>query len=169
MGSLDELIARLVAARGPDRELDAQVWVVTGPTDGVVGLCGFEADAAWHYEYDAEGRFPGDVVEYAVNPDGKRLPQARREAPPFTASIDAALTLLERKLPGWTHGHEKFPANELFNAGGYQFFAAEDHSRLDGGYGHGEARTLPLAICLALLKALRTLAPAQAGGKGGVE
>lgn len=68
----------------------------------------------------------------------------------FTASIDAALALVEAKLPDWT-------AWELCSRGGKQRFVFELSKLLDDHqetYEVGRSRHPPLAILIALLRAL---------------
>ncbi|MEZ2220716.1 hypothetical protein [Rhizobium sp. RCC_161_2] len=76
MQKLEELIAALESAKGPSRELDfwlsVRVWEISEETDAALQV---EAD------------------EIAIG--------GRCAAKPFTSSIDAAVALCERALPGW--------------------------------------------------------------------
>ena len=72
---IGELLARVEAAAGPDRELDSSIAL----------LCG------WTHEVNH-----AEDYECWRNPDGKAC-----YLPRYTASIDAALALVERVLPGW--------------------------------------------------------------------
>lgn len=72
---LEFLLARVEAATGPDRELDEAIGVLFG----------------W---------ILFDAIECVyVSPEGKR-----GDMPCFTSSIDAAVALVERMLPGWKRG-----------------------------------------------------------------
>lgn len=119
MVELSELIARLEAARGPDRELDADLSEHFG---GV-----FYQHPSW------------SVQTYVT-------------AAPLTASIDAALALVERLLPGWWRSVSE-------SAGGWWAGLLNP----EGGYVSSDAaptaprRYFPngaLAILIALLCAL---------------
>jgi hypothetical protein len=103
-----ELIARLEAATGPDRELDAAIWQACQ-----------HADWKWQHE--------------------------RYEAPAYTASIDAALTLCggESGLGSLIAGN--FPD-------GSRGWVARVRSPETAD---GEGRTPALAICIAALRARR--------------
>lgn len=67
----DELIAKLEAATGPDRELDASIALEIG----------------WTHQ-----KVKGDAVRY-WRPPGEMRSFMRYECPRFTGSIDAAMTL----------------------------------------------------------------------------
>jgi hypothetical protein len=149
---LSDLIARVEKAEGPDRELDALVWSEFLPRHGE-GIDGFDLPDGAHYEYEADDR--GAVSMYVRLADGNCRVRARRPAEPFTASIDAAVALAGRVLPGWLFGIETFPNDEVFTPSGAQAFVAEDRSRLDAGYGHGEAKTPAIALVLAILRAVQ--------------
>lgn len=95
MSDLDALIERVEAATGPDREIDAVVWrVVLMP------------QLPFYREFD--GRVMLDVRHGLGEggPDWRHpSPYDQSRSPPnYTASLDAALTLVERKLPGWCYG-----------------------------------------------------------------
>ena len=124
------LIARLEAATGPDRELDARLHAVRNPT--------------WRSTL-AFFRWA------AIQPNGQMTDTTawrfmQEKAPPYTSSIDSALTLVPEGW-GWkaesnlgfghtvTVGH--VGANKLY----------------DRPEGWGEAATPALALCIASLKA----------------
>lgn len=124
------LLARVREAKGPDRQIDA------------------------------------DVFEY-VDPDFPSLPATFGTgaytivtAPLYTASIDAALALVERMLPGWFWRTGKMTAPHWDKSQGcYQPYWAHiqrthaDHCDRDDE-ATGYAQTAPLAILSALLRAL---------------
>lgn len=68
------------------------------------------------------------------------------DVPPVTTSLDAALALVERVLPGWVYmlvnDHGGYNRAELNEPGGRTVKAIAD--------------TMPLALCIAVLKAKET-------------
>lgn len=74
---------RVREATGPDRELDAAICKALDPVEWA------QACQAAEGPHGA----PSDVIER----------DAGRYTPAYTASPDAALALVERVLPGWTH------------------------------------------------------------------
>jgi hypothetical protein len=151
---LAELRERLEKASGPDRALDGLIAV----------LGGWE----WHGDGDAErhSEFAGHWVKpgYPTNGSfGKRGPGLcdcndiddvfgnDEDCPRFTASLDAIVSLIERKLPGnhWRVERSCEYPGLAFRA--YQFTA------WCGDYGtpkFAEAPTPALALCLAFVKAM---------------
>lgn len=80
--TLNALLERIEKAEGPDRELDGELCRI---------LLG------WTYE-----KMKGDRVPYWRTPRNAGLYYMRESGPlPLTSSLDAALTLVERELPGW--------------------------------------------------------------------
>lgn len=106
---------------------------------------------------NAEG--PDRKIDIAI---GKLLPPERIESdgswheendmvrfPVVTASIDASLALVGRMLPGWARGFDAGPKTII------AFVDRHDFSdRMFGAKYTAEAPTAPLAILLALFKAL---------------
>lgn len=92
------------------------------------------------------------AIEACVGEKPRKLgagPAMRPLCPPFTFSVDAALELIERALPGW--GIEvTMPAGYAY--GGARLYPGDDRNRELTAF--GKARTLPLAIIAALLVAL---------------
>lgn len=83
----------------------------------------------------------------ALEFDGNRSPV---DAPEYTTSIDAALALAERVLPGWHY--ELTPGRAGIAAEQWSYYdSAED----EGGQS-ARAKTTPLALCIAILKATDT-------------
>lgn len=102
---MTDLLERVKAASGPDRELD------------------------------------GEVHDFATQ-------TVEQYAPAYTASVDAALALVERLLPGWNwHLNRLGQPRAVINDGPKAQFECWDNT------------TLPLAILAALLTALQA-APA---------
>lgn len=130
-GDLKALRDRLRAATGEDTRLDADIsyWDDFGPESEWENLGGF-----WRQHKTT----------------GVRERFQHRPAAHYTASIDAALALCERKLPGWGF---KCECNlgfgievTLGHVGPDKFY--------DRPQGFGTGPTLPLAILIALLEAL---------------
>lgn len=126
---LGELLGRLEGATGPDRELDCRVW-----------------SAVNGYEFI---RFDGAGVSWRKLGGDNRHTDLSFVAK-VTASLDAALALVERVLPGvWWHvAKGKLKADEpLF--GTVLYFTHEEE------LGGGEHETSPaIATCIALVRAL---------------
>jgi hypothetical protein len=130
MQDLKELIARVEGASGPDRELDRLVALaVSGATedrDELGGLRGYHKDGFWT----------------SIGP-----------IEPVTASLDAALSLLERVLPEAYAGvqQNRYEPGEAGDRtwNGYVFLNDEEHESL-------KHPTPALALVLAILKALST-------------
>lgn len=116
-----ELLTRLEAATGPDRELDAMLHVHA--SDGRLT------------EYDRYGwvKGPADIGE----------------APPVTASVDAALALCERVLPDRLRDFR-----EVLDSDKGRVWVAW-LSAYDGTSVSADAPTLPLALLTALVRALQ--------------
>jgi hypothetical protein len=142
MSDLMELLERVKAATGPDRELDVMIGAALNfdvesmamPFGDYVGLMGVEKTAI-----QAESH-------QSILRDG---------LPRFTSSIDAALALVERKLPGWTVANLSQQDDKTWycelregHLTSYSRVAASNVT-----YGHRPGN-LPLAILAALLSAL---------------
>lgn len=135
MPKLSDLIARLEMAAGADRELDIAIAVATGVIDKTI-------DPALIKNARASPDDPGWVhYEY----DGDYYTDC---AKPFTSSIDAALTLVpSQEEYGVSIGHDH-------EAMKWEAFVTE--------WCLGE--TIPLALCIAALKA-RSLAESSLGSR----
>lgn len=110
---LKELIERVKAATGPDRELDEDIRI--------------------HFD-------PVGSVFYS-------------ESKAYTGSIDAALALVERCLPGWTVARMSQGDNRLWTVELREGFLTS-YGKVVIQPDHWQGTTLPLAIILALLTAL---------------
>lgn len=120
-----ELVARLEVASGPDRQIDRQIAKAIDPT-------------IWKR-----------ATNWASMPCGAPPETIERDAirwvPAYTESLDAALALAERVLPGWG------------------FFLRKDNDGCNCGLvypeasfvtpGCGTSPTPALALCIAILKA----------------
>lgn len=131
MKQIDELIERLEKATGSDREIDALL---------ALGVAG------WSHE-----RRKGDRYEYWRDPDDispHSTYHPRRELPRYTASIDAALALVERRGLAFDGILDDALSDVVERA----------LERADvGGDNHPRLSELPIAILIALLRALRSI------------
>lgn len=135
MTDLNELLERVKAATGPDREIDVALLHLWDPDH--------EALRSYDERYQIELR---DGVFSVWKTDGGY--SASVPFPRFTASIDAALALVGRVLPGW---NVQFGT---LKSGGARARVALDWPEvapLDECY---DAPTAPLAILAALLLSL---------------
>ena len=121
------LLQSLPEAGEGSRDLDAKVWAA------VNGYELFEHDGAgWRYRMH-----PADIMRH----------ERTGYISPFTTSLDAALALAERVLPGLGWG--------AVQGSGEQAKANVMPADADHGF-VGTANTVPLAICIAILKAQST-------------
>ena len=136
---LDELIEKLEKAEGPNYRLEIDIFKLFNP----------------EYAEYVEGR--GGLVHVNDGEDQRVLSNVR--APNYTASLDAAVALAERVLPGWSIftclGQTVWPDKPpcWADVGSREF--QEDIDGHDQENSTGFAPTLPLALCLAILKAVR--------------
>lgn len=128
MEKLEELIAALEAATGPSRELDCAI---------AVAVAGY---------YEIPPKWEGGPIGYGyVEDDGKRYVEpghggdqlVRR----YTASIDAAISLI---------GEDEF---EMTNLYGVARVTVHNQGDFGPSYGSSECNSLPIAICIAALRA----------------
>lgn len=153
---LSDLIARVEAATGPDRELDA---LIACAADGF-----FPSLKPWPVSHDDRAmtwrvdfcRYDADGA--LISPGHGGLQMIRE----YTGSLDAALALVGRRLPGWG-AVAGIPAR-LGEHGGRPW-ADVWSSREDERYPwaprqmrptplHSNAATPALALCAALFRAL---------------
>lgn len=132
-----ELIEKLEAADGPSCSLDAEIFRHMGeplPKEFV----GLPIKLKWQ----GDGTAVVNVSEEF---------QVKFSPPAYTASLDAAVGLVELVLPGW---------DWQLNAQGFAIICKEGVDAMYAGEGYseneyiGSAKTLALALCIALLKAL---------------
>lgn len=129
------LIERLEKATGPDRKLDALIAIH-------VALWSYEKRKGDRNEY---WRDPADISRHSSY-------QPRRELLRYTASIDAALGLVERCLTGWKlHSLQHHRGDDAWTAA-----LRDDAARILVSR-WATAQTAPLAILLALLHATLSL------------
>lgn len=122
---LDELIEKLEKAEGPNYRLEIDIFKLFNP----------------EYAEYVEGR--GGLVHVNDGEDQRVLSNVR--APNYTASLDAAVALAERVLPGWRWAVTSRGTAWCNTA---DLPTPSIHLRAD-------AATPALALCLATLKAVR--------------
>lgn len=149
MSELKSLLERVEKATGPDRELDAALGSVfrvppnPNPPHWII-----DNFPVWR------GRQDGRIEVVHENGDGG----VHWRAAPYTASLDAALALVEEMLPGWFWRAGYVPSPQWI--GGINFYCWAHVSRTTASHcdrddeATGWAHTVPLAILLALLRAL---------------
>ena len=128
MTDLESLIARVEAAEAGGRELDAEI--------------GFAIDG-WKTNLCPTV----DELKYLVENNGLRIP-------PYTSDLNAALKLVEAKLPGWDWQVSSFGKRgsaKVYHLAGENF--ANDGDDEDFAV-TSDGATPALAICAALLRAL---------------
>jgi hypothetical protein len=138
MADLAELLAKVKAATGPDREID-------GALSAALRVGKNLPDWALRWGGEWRPTIQGSVV--LIEDNGNIGPHY--SSPEYTASIDAALALVGRVLPGWcwlirNDDKDGFMAN-LFESWDF----SEDAPRWPR-----YAPTAPLAICKSLLSIL---------------
>ena len=126
--TLNALASEVEAGTGPDRDLDARVWVATHPDD-------------WLVLFGTAG-----AQDYVINSiEGGSL-----ALQPLTASVDAALGLMREVLQGRT-----LHTDEYLDGSGYSARLANvDKDGWPLATHHGRAPTLPRAIAAAVLRAV---------------
>ena len=144
--SLDALIERLEKLEGADRGVDG---LIARDVDGWVPHFDLEGDRLleWH-------DFGGHWHRAGTHPKGAACkarsdsyPGFERECPSYTASLDAALALVARVLPGWGF-HFGSNIDDTFHA-------EVEHRMAPGTASVADAKTPAIALYLATLQALR--------------
>lgn len=132
---ITSLIEKLEGAEGPSQELSARVIHSVRVPDGSVEQS--KINSRWCV-YDKNGR----LLE-----NSSRNGWWRESGWEVTESLDAALALAERLLPGvwWIAGRGKLRASEA-EYGAQLMFGEEP-------IGQGEGATAGLALCAAILRA----------------
>lgn len=137
------LIDRLSKLDAPDREVDAEIWLIELQSAESDPFGGYGLAEDWRYEYEAEE--DGSVIQYARN--GQLMHKIdRRSSPAFTASVDAAIALAARVLP-------ESVARRLIVFNSSPAKAGFDGTPESGKLFYFEAATPAIAACIALLRA----------------
>lgn len=145
---LRSLLERCEKASGPDRELDADLAVAMGHFD-------------YRLRYGLEdcrivrGRII-DANQVEVGVVGKGGLLFIDDLPKFTASLDAAVALIEKALPGWDWRGQSMGSDGCFAEVWW-------HGWRDDTVIHAEAKSPTLALLSALLKALIAREEQRAG------
>ncbi len=144
-GKLTELLGRVEAATGPDRELDA----------AIASMIRYHPYGPFHWlDKSPEAVYaPTHAGWMGFTLPGEDGPRDAWASPEYTASVDAAIALVERVLPGQhltmgqnVHHHYWLCTFNYLNDDG------EPASNAQGMH----KSSLPLAILSALLSALTT-------------
>ncbi len=131
MSILQELLKRVEAATGPDREIDTAIWLQIAPG---------ATRSQWSYIHKASAR--ECFVDETRDATGRWI-----TTPAYTGILDAAVGLVEKMLPGWT-GHLDFGGSQ---ACGYVIRPLTEGPLLEH---RAFGATPALALCAALLRAL---------------
>lgn len=139
--TLSALRDRILAATGPDRELDALICAHfrIGPVEDPPGWV-----TNWAGEFGAHPRFPGKVA--LLHTDG--TPGMHWTSQSYTGSIDAALALVGAKLPDWRWSLDKMRDGKCRAF----FIKGDDMGSAETATAYAPATAL--AICGALLTVL---------------
>ena len=134
---LGDLLERLEAATGPDREIDKAVMLAIGRAREIDPWMFYgPGETVWCF---------GDYEHESVNP----------ALPYVTASLDAVLALVEEKLPGWTV--------EIIRLSDGEGFAQVSDDAAFMPVSHEATAPTP---ALALLKALVCALSSESGASG---
>lgn len=157
---LSELLERVEKASGPDRELDAELCLALGDFPQIQvswtgGPFRSDLDGGWRLRPQSKG-----YVEHPLWIDSWGRPIGA-QAKPYTASVDAALALVERVLPGWgvviTKPLDGGGYAEVFSREGLSFDPNGDKNVSLGEWleqGKPQRETPALALLAAMLRAL---------------
>lgn len=135
--TLDDLITRLEGAEGPDRGIDVDIMNAICPRaeDEKIFFMDKLLQSRW-------GRFgePATDIGYII------------EAPKLTESVDAAIALVEKVLPGrrWTVDYTESPNATIWTFEDDAWRCGEETYQIVGA-------TPAIALVLATLQALRAL------------
>lgn len=142
--AMGDLIARLEAATGADRDLDASIAVAITPTQKT------DDDLIYARERDKDGSDATHPGHYFIK---SRSGASARTAPLYTSSVDAALTLVPEGLDWLFVGRGRTrPTEPLFGV----HILPTDSGRnvhMPVPISEAVAETLPFAICIAALRA----------------
>ena len=140
MSKLSELRERVEGASGPSRELDGEIDAALFGGRAAHTFNENTSGARLRKSYGAGTVF--DHTDPQTN-GGYVLSTMHREAEPLTSSIDAALALVERMLPG-----AEYEITTLYGVAAVTIFTPFT------AYGRREDGDVRLAILCALLRAL---------------
>ena len=154
-GALEDLIRKLETATGPTKELDRAIARLIG-WHRVEPRHARNRHGAWISPDEFLGVMSDGSPVISQSMDGTTM---HRDVPDFTASIDAAVALAERVLPG--HGRmgakgRCTPQEPLY---GYQIYRSDilDDGAEPALIGEAEHESEPICLVLATLRALRSI------------
>lgn len=143
MSGIADLIERLEKAEGPDREVDAEICIA-------LQYGGLNSDGASNVRTDPD--WEGDLL---FEIEGDAHPECCSPIPALTSSLDAAIALIERVLPGWFWRAGK---TSLF-PNGWAYVSKTHPSNCDrqdeAACADGRAANPAIALVLATLRALQ--------------
>lgn len=129
--TLSELIERVEGLDGPSREVDCEIAVAV---DGFVAKrCEWKDDPDYIDMREGAAIYPGH--------GGGQL------VPAYTDSLDAAIALTERGLPGWGLSIERHPVYG-------DWWDAAIFDQMPKTVSNARKQTSALALCLSVLRAL---------------
>jgi len=155
--AIPALIERLEKAEGPDREIDVLLWREFGWSEirdpernSVTDILGPDVRV--------NTRTISEAIDLFLHTDANGIARAWN-VPRLTASLDAALALVERVLPGWRAQFWQQRSGRwharLIRDVHYALVTTEDEDRTrDGDDEIAGARTAPIALLIAALKAI---------------
>lgn len=147
---LRSLLERCEKAEGPSMEMDGRLAVL-------FGVVSEKRRPGGYYAFFAEPRRPGDssFLGGYWDEEGRAYKSLGQciTCPQYTASLDAAVALIEKALPGWVYTADS-SLNEV------QLFSP---AWPDGPSSDGHGATMTLAYLSALLKALIVREEQRAG------
>lgn len=135
MQKLEELIAALESAEGPDRELDTEIGIVSGQVAPVLN-----ADGSWQ-NYGSNSH-PEYLFEIPVG----GFPFSQKRIQYYTSSVDIAIALAKRVSPQTT-------MNIRIASDGSAHVQIFSHPEQRGFDPKGQHDVPAIAICLATLRA----------------
>lgn len=162
--TLSDLLERVKSASGPDRQLDCRLmclvegWRFIRLSDGNDFAPAYRDVEPGPQHQGRGGRVLKGTMLYfnpQPGPDANHYQQWTSGFTPYTASVDAALALVERLLPGWIvdeMGHDCVGTPGAMKIIGWTV-ELSDGGRVN--LHQGQAPTAPLAILAALLTALQ--------------
>ena len=144
MSKLEELIAALEKSEGPSRALDRDIQCTVGGWHRITPSQGGGKHGAFISPDEWNGRDSGGRPIL----DSLHGTTMHRDVPPVTASIDAAVALVDRVIPGafWKMSCGRLSIQEPLYAIRLLFGSDEI-------LGEAEGDSLPVTICLATLRA----------------
>lgn len=156
---LKELIERVRAATGPDRELDAHLARMAGWNVVECKMPDINGSTVtielWRPENCDDASFSEYVADIKAEVSAN-LWRDHDDFPAYTASIDAALALVERCLPGWVVSDLRQNSRHAGDPWGCELaiYYGSNPSKNRSSFSGYDFPTAPLAIILALLTAL---------------